>query len=89
MSADALAAITIEQRAGQGCFLVGTWPRRTAFDPKVMFYITRDLPHRGRGFRLGDDFEIELMNARARYRYVEDGRYSDHLICELVRGERV
>lgn len=79
--------IMVEQRAGQGVFLIGEWPRTVAFDVDALYLMANDLPHR-RQLRPGRCFWLELQNARARYRYDRDGRFNEHLICVLVRGER-
>lgn len=77
--------IVIEQRGGAQ-YLVGEWPRMAIIAPEVMPQLAYNY-HRDLDLKKGDDFEIILQNARARYRFwALTSRGNLH--CELMRSEK-
>ena len=74
-------SLLLEERDG-GTVLVGRWPDAARIDP---FFLPEICPTaRPHNLRQGDDFVIELANARATYRYVEDIEHGD-MLCVKIR----
>ena len=77
--------IVIEQRGGAQ-YLVGEWPLLAIIAAEVMPLVVYNY-HADLALKEGDDFQIILQNARARYRFwALTSRGNLH--CELVRSEK-
>jgi hypothetical protein len=70
-------SLMLEERAG-GTVLVGKWPDKALIDPILIPELcgSTHVKH-------GQDFTIELANARAVYRYVEDDERD--MVCVKIR----
>ncbi len=75
-------ALLLEERGAGSIVLVGRWPELARIDPLLLQEIAPVA--RQHNLRQGDDFVIELANARATYRYVEDIEHGD-MLCVKIR----